>query len=1347
VKGERKMSTKVVRPCSILLIAVLVLSAVTIAAPVVAAGPTVAVNPSTQTFGPAPCVGTHFTINVSISDVTNLYGFDIQIKWNTTWIRHVGHQKMIPVETHPGGVLHNPTVPLKDDVNETASMPGSEPGTMYWLAEASISPAPPFAGNGLAFVMEFVIVNQPSAEELDVTTWICFTYVSLLDCPAYMEIPGVSLTDGAVTILAAGPPTQADIETAIVDGVAWLANQQESDGSWPDYEYAGINFRDLGVTGLAVLKLEERAYEQGYDSPFDLSYAYHDNVVLGLDYLFSKLVITGITLQNHQTGATGTVDNPDCNGNGLGIYADGNCEKKANFVYDTGIALAAISASCTPLRLAANGKTYLAIAQDMVDWLAWAQSDKDYPAYSMGEGGWAYGAVDNASSKDVDNSIGGYATMGLVYATRARFGCGLPVWVKTELSAFIHDIQDPVTGDPNDGGSWYTHPNDSTGVNILKTGNLIFEMKLVGDMPTTPRVVNALNYLKRHWDHASGPPETPRDGWDGKPAEYQTMFCAMKGLSYMGINTFDAIDWYADFSTRIVEQQCKVPGASYGSWIATSYLGNPTLITEWALLTLEKIFSPPIMHLDAEPPVLIDRVNPVGTAWHELYPCYCNWHYLAGWFDSNNNSILDHCDHIILDNETGYSGWYHVENATVTLCLTRPDLNETMYVEFDGSIQDFPFNDSENTMWHEVYPEYGNWFNLTNWTDTDLTGNLTSSDQIRLGNATDWHVDAVKTDLLVTFEKHPDFGDAPDYWSHNGASYSWMYPSKLFSSLLWDGAVPPNIVSYWPFQEESGTIAHDSSGNNHDGTLTNGPVWMPAGAGPGLGFGHALSFDGYDDYVDVPHGSSLDVGAGDFSVQAWIKPSSVSSFRTIVDKRTGPPERGYAVFIWNGRLGLQLAEGALGYTNYYAPMSIAVDGLWHFVFVSVDRDKCATFCVDGEEISIPIERQGTLDDPNPNPLWIGGNHLHSSFYFAGGIDEVAIYDRALTSREVRQLRRFQVRDGASHVDWNYEWLGKSVNGEIDSKQVDKDEFDDGVEAAFVDVGGAVFLRLEINISTSGQPGRYDINDSDKVMYLNAWIDWNADGDWADNDEKIVGTGSATAYQTQAFAGPQTVSYSVLDLRAAFYGDPWLRVRLDYGEDVGANPQPWTDPSLDQYEGQAMFGEVEDYMLNRAVAVTDVIPSKYVTCQGYSGKINVTAVNYGGCTETFNVTVYANATVIGTQTVTNLPPCAAQTFSLNWNTIGFAKGSYAISAYAMPLPYENDTSDNIKFADGWSKVTILGDVDGDFTVTILDVVKITGIYASKPGDPGFNPNSDINNDGHITILDVVLCTGHYGQKWP
>jgi parallel beta-helix repeat protein len=172
--------------------------------------------------------------------------------------------------------------------------------------------------------------------------------------------------------------------------------------------------------------------------------------------------------------------------------------------------------------------------------------------------------------------------------------------------------------------------------------------------------------------------------------------------------------------------------------------------------------------------------------------------------------------------------------------------------------------------------------------------------------------------------------------------------------------------------------------------------------------------------------------------------------------------------------------------------------------------------------------------------------------------------------------------------------------------------------------------------------------------------------------------------------------------------------------------PWTGQSVD-------------------ISVVNVTPSKTVVAQGQGIKINVTVADQGNFPETFNVTVYANTTTIATQTVT-LVKGSSTTITFTWNTKGFVYGNYTLWAYVLPIMGEIDTADNT-FIYGIVKVTIQGDVDGDFHVTILDVVKITSIYASKEGDPRFNPNSDLDGDGRITILDVVTCTSHYGQKYP
>jgi len=116
----------------------------------------------TTELGPEDAVGKTFEINCTIENVELLYGVDIQITWPTEYIEYVDHNKTIPRGTQwPNGILYSPTIPVKDDVDETASMPGAAPETRYWLAEASMAPAEKFNGTGTAFEMVFRIKKHP----------------------------------------------------------------------------------------------------------------------------------------------------------------------------------------------------------------------------------------------------------------------------------------------------------------------------------------------------------------------------------------------------------------------------------------------------------------------------------------------------------------------------------------------------------------------------------------------------------------------------------------------------------------------------------------------------------------------------------------------------------------------------------------------------------------------------------------------------------------------------------------------------------------------------------------------------------------------------------------------------------------------------------------------------------------------------------------------------------------------------------------------------------------------------------------------------------------------------------
>jgi peptide/nickel transport system substrate-binding protein len=110
-----------------------------------------------------------------------------------------------------------------------------------------------------------------------------------------------------------------------------------------------------------------------------------------------------------------------------------------------------------------------------------------------------------------------------------------------------------------------------------------------------------------------------------------------------------------------------------------------------------------------------------------------------------------------------------------------------------------------------------------------------------------------------------------------------------------------------------------------------------------------------------------------------------------------------------------------------------------------------------------------------------------------------------------------------------------------------------------------------------------------------------------------------------------------------------------------------------------------------IGITNVITSKTVTGQGFSLLIEVKILNYGVYTETFTITAYANTIVIATQTITQESRNSC-IITLTWNTSGFVKGMYTITAYVWPVQGETDTADN-NCPGGSVLITKVGDLGG------------------------------------------------------
>jgi hypothetical protein len=351
-----------------------------------------------------------------------------------------------------------------------------------------------------------------------------------------------------IMVFPAQAASSEDIEDSIELGIAWLADQQNTSGAWGAYE-------TVALTGFAVLKLEDRAFELGYESPFDPEYEYSSNVTAGLNYIFGQAYSACSGIQ----------------------FGSGHHEN-----YATAVAMMAIAASRDLDRevdvtgSVVDGWTYMDILEANVDWMINTQRIRAL----ADDGGWGYGCGE--SPERPDNSNTGWAVLALRYAQDS--GIDIPDVVSDNLSAYIDYIQNDVSG-----GSGYDTPGNW--VNVLKTGNLLFEMAFVGDTTSTPRVQDAIDYIEEHWNDNGGG-SIYGEGW--QPHNYQAMYCLMKGFESLSIDTIEVgsteVDWFDEISTYIVNNQ--YPG---GYWTGDPWGSglDPVLSTVFALLTLQKVAPPP----------------------------------------------------------------------------------------------------------------------------------------------------------------------------------------------------------------------------------------------------------------------------------------------------------------------------------------------------------------------------------------------------------------------------------------------------------------------------------------------------------------------------------------------------------------------------------------------------------------------------------------------------------------------------------------------------------------------------------------------------------------------------------
>ena len=198
------------------------------------------------------------------------------------------------------------------------------------------------------------------------------------------------------------------------------------------------------------------------------------------------------------------------------------------------------------------------------------------------------------------------------------------------------------------------------------------------------------------------------------------------------------------------------------------------------------------------------------------------------------------------------------------------------------------------------------------------------------------------------------------------------------------------LVGAWSFDETTGA-AKDSSAKGNKGTIS-GAKRVDDGK-----FGGALSFDGINDYVTIADAASLDLTTG-LTIEAWVKPSSVSAARAVVFKENrAAGHQAYSLYAANGgsKPAAEFASGGK-YTTLQSAQTIAANR-WTHIAATYDGTRLRIYRNGVETGSRALS--GSLVATR-DPLKFGGSAVWSE-WFKGAIDEIRIWNGARSAAEIQ----------------------------------------------------------------------------------------------------------------------------------------------------------------------------------------------------------------------------------------------------------------------------------------------------------------------------------------------------------
>ena len=224
-------------------------------------------------------------------------------------------------------------------------------------------------------------------------------------------------------------------------------------------------------------------------------------------------------------------------------------------------------------------------------------------------------------------------------------------------------------------------------------------------------------------------------------------------------------------------------------------------------------------------------------------------------------------------------------------------------------------------------------------------------------------------------------------WSDGGAqTHGIVAPTTDQSYVATFTAQSSGLVAAYAFNEVTGTTVADVSGNGNTGTLS-GATWSTSGK-----YANALSFNGSSALVSVADSASLDLTTG-MTLEAWVNPSSTSgAWRDVIYKSND-------IYYLEGS-SPQGQSPAMGGTFSPSPLygtAALAANTWSHLAATYDGTTMRLY-VNGTQVASQAQT-GTIQT-STGAFSIGGDSLYGQ-YFAGLIDEIRIYNRALSAGEIQ----------------------------------------------------------------------------------------------------------------------------------------------------------------------------------------------------------------------------------------------------------------------------------------------------------------------------------------------------------